>query len=150
MESRTEAPGVSQPSLPERLFVAGEPQWYLSSAAICVGLGVMGLAAAAGAAHASDLVDSAPLYHPVSADISQLAAEEDFWVNISKYFRFFISLMTGTAYVLLRPFARMLKNPVTAVLLVAGIVGGIFFLNFTLNAMLGLSDPVDYKFSPIN
>lgn len=136
------------PSIAERLFAAGDVDMSLSLAAITVGAAAMAFAAGVEPSQASDLAGY-PMLHPVAADVSQIAAQEDFWVNILRYFQFFISLMTGTAYVILKPFAGLLKRPVTAVLLVVGVVGFIFFLRFTIDAMLGLTDPIDYQFAAI-
>uniref|UniRef100_A0A061S0P0 Uncharacterized protein ycf33 n=1 Tax=Tetraselmis sp. GSL018 TaxID=582737 RepID=A0A061S0P0_9CHLO len=147
-ESRHSNSLTKSMDLSERLFAAGETGPSLAVAAVVFGGAATLLALGPEPAQAADL-SAIPAFHPVSSDLQNLAAQEDFWVNLSKYFRFFISLMTGTAYVMLRPFAGMLKRPVTAVLLVVFVAGLLYFLNFTVNAMLGLSDPVDYQLSAI-
>eukprot|EP00193_Tetraselmis_chui_P008045 CAMPEP_0177756872 /NCGR_PEP_ID=MMETSP0491_2-20121128/3343_1 /TAXON_ID=63592 /ORGANISM="Tetraselmis chuii, Strain PLY429" /LENGTH=208 /DNA_ID=CAMNT_0019272489 /DNA_START=64 /DNA_END=690 /DNA_ORIENTATION=- len=136
--------------LAQRLFAAGETDASLVLAAASLGACV--LLAAMGEVQPALAVDAAgnPEMHPVAADLQQLAAQEDFWVNLGRYFKFFISLMTGTAYVITKPFVALLKRPTTAVLFVVGAVGFVFFIRFTIDGMLGLTDPVDYQFSPIN
>jgi len=135
-------------TLVERLFAAGEIHSSLSLAAATMGMAVVTAAIFADPSQAAEVARD-PSFHPVAANVGQIAAEEDLLSNLAKYARFAISLSTGTVYVILKPFAGLLKKPVTAVLLVVGVVGFIFFLNFTINAMLGITDPVEYKFSPI-
>ena len=132
----------------ERLFAAGEIDSSLALAAVTVGIATVAAAIAAEPSQAAEIAGD-PSIHPIAADINNMAAEEDLLSNLAKYARFAISLSTGTIYVILKPFAGLLKKPVTAVLLVVGLVGFVFFLNFTINAMLGITDPVDYQFSPI-
>lgn len=64
---------------------------------------------------------------------------------MARYARYFVTVMLGTGITMVRPVLDMFKRPVSAVLAVTGIVGGSILLKFTLEAMLGLSDPVPYE-----
>jgi hypothetical protein len=89
------------------------------------------------AVHASEVTQAlsqSPLF-----DIS--AAEPPILENIVRYAQWFVSIMLGTGYVMLRPFALLLKKPVTGVLVIGLAVGLFYFVNFTVNAMLGNTDP---------
>ena len=57
--------------------------------------------------------------------------------------------MVGTGYVMLKPLAGFFKNPVTGILAVLGIAGTAYFVYFTVNAMLGITEPLDYNPSSI-
>lgn len=57
--------------------------------------------------------------------------------------------MAGTAYIMVKPLAGLFKNPVTGVLGLGFIAGTIYFVYFTVNAMIGLTDPVGYEASSI-
>ena len=62
----------------------------------------------------------------------------DFWNNIFRYPRFFISSVSGLIFVLLTPFRNLFKIRKLRILVVSFIV--IFFLSLykVLNNMLGL------------
>ena len=78
---------------------------------------------------------------PVGADLNQLAAQDPpFWENMVRYSRYFVTLLVGTGYVIVKPLGALLKRPQTAVLLIVGVGGGLFLVKFTLEAMLGLSN----------
>ena len=64
---------------------------------------------------------------------------DGFWDNISRYPRYFITIILG---VLLNTFASLdplFKRPTTAIATVSLFIGLIMFTIFTLRAMLGLS-----------
>lgn len=73
-------------------------------------------------------------------ELYRLAENEDFWSNMARYSRFFVSVMIGTAYTILKPFGQLLKNPVSAVVLIGGTVLLYLFVSSTLKGMLGLTD----------
>lgn len=64
---------------------------------------------------------------------------QDFFVNVSRYPRYLISLILGIFFALFEKLKPFLKNPVTAIALVGGVVGIFAFLFFTLQAMLGIA-----------
>ncbi|KAJ9520491.1 hypothetical protein QJQ45_000239 [Haematococcus lacustris] len=61
--------------------------------------------------------------------------------NVARYGRYFVTVMLGTGYVMLRPLTSALKNPVSAILAVGGLVGTVLFVKVTLELMLGTSSP---------
>lgn len=69
-----------------------------------------------------------------------MAENEDFWGNVAQYGRFFISVMLGTGYVMVKPFIQMLKKPVTAALVIGLLVIIYFLLSNTLQGMLGINE----------
>lgn len=73
-----------------------------------------------------------------------LAENQEFWGNVVRYGRYFVTVMLGTGYVMVRPLLGLFKNPVTGVLAVAGIAGAAYGVKVTLEAMLGISEPFDY------
>ena len=62
----------------------------------------------------------------------------DFFNNVLRYFRYFISFGLGIFFSIFGWLRPLLKNPVSAVALVGILVSGSIFLYFTLKAMLGL------------
>ncbi len=105
-------------------------------AALAVGLAAWGLAATDPSLAAS----SAP------TEQFQLAeGGQEFWGNIARYARYFVTVMLGTGYVMLRPIVGAFKNPLSAVFTIAAVAGTVFFVKFTLEAMLGVApESFDY------
>lgn len=64
---------------------------------------------------------------------------EDFLNNLTRYPRYFITIILGIFFALFERLRPLFKRPVTATALVGVLVGGGAFLFFTLRAMLGLS-----------
>lgn len=64
---------------------------------------------------------------------------QDFWDNVSRYPRFFITITLGIFFALFERLKPLLERPVTAIALLGLLVGGALFITFTLRAMLGLS-----------
>jgi hypothetical protein len=92
--------------------------------------------AAAAAAHAHAHAH-APLY--------SLSEGEDFFANVARYGRYFVTVMLGTGYMMVKPVVGLVKKgPLTAVLALGGGAAAVYVIKFTLDAMLGLSDPVVY------
>eukprot|EP01025_Chloroclados_australasicus_P043995 TRINITY_DN4732_c1_g1_i1.p2 TRINITY_DN4732_c1_g1~~TRINITY_DN4732_c1_g1_i1.p2 ORF type:complete len:209 (-),score=9.19 TRINITY_DN4732_c1_g1_i1:240-866(-) len=77
--------------------------------------------------------------------IYDLAQEQEFWSNVVRYIRFFITVMLGTGTVMLKPIQGILKNPVSAVIFISVVVLAGIGLKFTLNAMLGMDESVDLQ-----
>ncbi|GIL71787.1 hypothetical protein Vretimale_775 [Volvox reticuliferus] len=101
---------------------------------------VLGLAATAGSASATELSD---MHAQPLAEL----AEQDFWGNIVRYGRYFITVMLGTGYVMLRPLQSMLKRPVSAVLAITALVALVLGTRVALEFMLGISE---YDYNPDN
>ncbi|MBE9182601.1 DUF751 family protein [Oculatella sp. LEGE 06141] len=63
---------------------------------------------------------------------------EEFWTNISRYPRYFISITLGILLSLASPLLPLFKRPSTAIAAVGLIISAVIFVGFTLRAMLGL------------
>lgn len=101
------------------------PTWALIGG-ITAGVGVA-LALSAGAGPALALGPEGPLV-------------EEFWDNMRRYALYAVTVSTGVAYTVLQPIVELLKNPVTALLIVLVIAGSGFLVSQVLNAMVGNSD----------
>lgn len=62
----------------------------------------------------------------------------DFWNNISRYPRFFISSMVGLVLVILAPLRNLLKVPKLRIILIVSVVIFITLLYFIIGSMTGL------------
>jgi len=62
----------------------------------------------------------------------------DFWNNISRYPRFFISSVIGLALVIITPFRNLFKIPKLRIFVILFIVVIIGFLYLVLKNMVGL------------
>jgi len=139
----SQAAGSPLVDLSHRLVATSRPsdgQNLLLLAAALVG--VAALAAAPGAA-----VAGGEGYHSHTAQVLADIAEGDagFWSNVLRYVSYFFSVLLGTAYVALKPLVDLFKRPTTALLALGGIVGLIAFVSFTVNAMLGVTEPFEYN-----
>ncbi|GJN33026.1 hypothetical protein PR202_gb21583 [Eleusine coracana subsp. coracana] len=65
---------------------------------------------------------------------------EEFWDNMRRYALYALTVSTGVAYTVLQPIVELLKNPITALLIVAFLAGSGFLVSQVLNAMVGNSD----------
>ncbi|RLN34111.1 uncharacterized protein C2845_PM03G12480 [Panicum miliaceum] len=101
------------------------PTWALIGG-ITAGVAVA-LALSAGAGPALALGPEGPLV-------------EEFWDNMRRYALYVVTVSTGVAYTVLQPIVELLKNPVTALLIVAVLAGSGFLVSQVLNAMVGNSD----------
>ncbi|XP_073279210.1 uncharacterized protein [Primulina huaijiensis] len=72
---------------------------------------------------------------------------EEFWDNMRRYGLFVLTVSTGAIYTLLQPIVELLKNPISAILILAIIGGGFFIVSQVVSAMIGLSDfSYDYNY----
>lgn len=62
----------------------------------------------------------------------------DFWENLLRFPRFFISSILGLVLTILGPFFNLLRDPKTTWILTLLIIGIVTFLVKTLGAMLNL------------
>lgn len=111
-----------------------------SQPCVAAALVVLAVAATADAASAMELSD---MHAQPLAEL----AEQDFWGNILRYGRYFITVMLGTGYVMVRPLQSMLNRPVTAVLAIGALVALVFGTRIALEFMLGISE---YDYNPDN
>ncbi|KAH7837540.1 hypothetical protein Vadar_014986 [Vaccinium darrowii] len=65
---------------------------------------------------------------------------EDFWDNMRRYGLYALTVSTGVAYTLFQPIWELLKNPISAILVLVIFGGSIFIVSQVLNAMVGVSD----------
>jgi hypothetical protein len=79
-----------------------------------------------------------------------LAENQEFWGNVARYGRYFVTVMLGTGYVMLRPIVGMFKNPLTGLLAVALVSGAVYGTKITLDAMLGLGGVAQVEYSSSN
>ena len=64
---------------------------------------------------------------------------EGFWTNISRYPRYFITIVLGVFLNAVAPLVPLLKRPSSAIALIGILISALVFIGFTLRAMLGLS-----------
>ncbi|AFY75767.1 MAG: DUF751 family protein [Hydrococcus sp. C42_A2020_068] len=64
---------------------------------------------------------------------------KDFFINVSRYPTYLLSLILGIFIAFFDSLKPWFKNPVTAIAIVGILAGGFAFIAFTLRAMLGLS-----------
>ena len=64
---------------------------------------------------------------------------QDFFSNVSRYPRYFITFTLGVLYSVVKPILPLFENRVTAVALVGAFIAGFLCLSFTLRAMMGLA-----------
>ena len=62
----------------------------------------------------------------------------DFWTNILRYPRFFVSSLIGLILVILTPFKNLFKNSKSRVFLIIGIVSFFTVLILILKGMVGV------------
>lgn len=62
----------------------------------------------------------------------------NFWENVGKFPRFFISSILGMILALLGPLLNLLKRPETTLILVIMILTCLFLVTLTLQAMLNI------------
>lgn len=64
---------------------------------------------------------------------------QEFFNNVSRYPRYFITFTLGIFFALFERLRPLGERPVTAIALLGILLGGFFFITFTLRAMLGLN-----------
>jgi hypothetical protein len=62
----------------------------------------------------------------------------NFWENIARYPRFFISAMLGLLLILISPFQKLLRTTVGKVIFGVSIIGIGYFISITLQNMLDI------------
>ena len=72
---------------------------------------------------------------------------EEFWDNVRRYAIYAVTVSTGALYTILLPIFELLKNPITAVLVLAIFGGAIFVISQVLSAMVGVNEfSYDYAY----
>jgi hypothetical protein len=62
----------------------------------------------------------------------------DFWENVLRFPRFFISAMLGLVFTIIGPFLNLLRRPQTTVIFIFITVSSLVFISLTLKAMLDI------------
>ncbi|KOR37872.1 MULTISPECIES: DUF751 family protein [Planktothricoides] len=63
----------------------------------------------------------------------------EFFQNVSRYASYFVTVMLGIFFFTFGWLKPLLQKPATAIALIGFFVAGLFFISFTLRAMLGLA-----------
>lgn len=64
---------------------------------------------------------------------------DGFWENVSRYPRYFITVLLGVFLNAIAPLVPLLKRPASAIAVVGLLLSLLVFTGFTLRAMLGLA-----------
>jgi len=62
----------------------------------------------------------------------------DFWENVLRFPRFFISAMLGLVFTIIGPFLNLFRRPQTTVIFIFIAVISLIFISLTLKAMLDI------------
>ncbi|KAK2359120.1 hypothetical protein P8452_78095 [Trifolium repens] len=65
---------------------------------------------------------------------------EEFWDNVRRYGLYALTVSTGAIYTIMVPIFELLKNPITAILILVIFGGGFYIVSQVLSAMVGVSD----------
>lgn len=71
---------------------------------------------------------------------------EEFWENVRRYGLYALTVSTGVLYAVFQPIFELLKNPISAILILLIIGGTLFIGSQILSAMVGVSD-FSYQYS---
>lgn len=64
---------------------------------------------------------------------------DGFWENISRYPRYFVTIILGVFFYAFGWLQSLMKNPISAIAMIGFFVAGLTFVALTLRAMLGLA-----------
>nr|XP_010939251.1 uncharacterized protein LOC105058136 [Elaeis guineensis] len=70
---------------------------------------------------------------------------EEFWENMRRYALYTLTVSTGVIYTILQPIVELLKNPISAILIIIVMVGSAYLVFQVLSAMVGISE-FSYKY----
>ncbi|CAJ1941491.1 unnamed protein product [Sphenostylis stenocarpa] len=65
---------------------------------------------------------------------------EEFWDNVRRYGLYALTVSTGALYTIFRPIADLLKNPISAIFILALFGGSLYIVSQVLSAMVGVSE----------
>ncbi|KAK6932856.1 hypothetical protein RJ641_002480 [Dillenia turbinata] len=72
---------------------------------------------------------------------------EEFWDNMRRYALYALTVSTGVAYTLLQPILELLKNPISAILILTIIGGSIYIVSQVVYLMVGVNEfTYDYSY----
>lgn len=64
----------------------------------------------------------------------------DFWENVLRFPRFFVSSMLGLVFTIIGPFLNLLRHPQTTIIFILITLSSIIFISLTLKAMLNIDN----------
>lgn len=65
---------------------------------------------------------------------------EEFWDNVRRYALYALTVSTGALYTVFQPIYELLKNPISAILVLVILGGGFFIVSQVVSAMIGVTD----------
>ncbi|KAJ4704084.1 Peroxiredoxin Q, chloroplastic [Melia azedarach] len=65
---------------------------------------------------------------------------EEFWENVRRYALYALTVSTGALYTIFQPIFELLKNPISAILLLVIFGGSIYIVSQVLSAMVGVTE----------
>lgn len=65
---------------------------------------------------------------------------EEFWDNMRRYGLYILTVSTGVIYTIFEPILELLKNPISAILIIIILGGSIYLVSQVLSAMFGISE----------
>ncbi|KAK1426547.1 hypothetical protein QVD17_15222 [Tagetes erecta] len=65
---------------------------------------------------------------------------EDFWDNMRRYGLYALTVSSGVLYAVFQPLYELLKNPISAILVVTILGGGFYIVSQVVSAMVGITD----------
>ncbi len=65
---------------------------------------------------------------------------EEFWDNVRRYALYALTVSTGAIYTITQPILELLKNPISAILVLVILGGTVFIVSQVLSAMVGVTD----------
>ncbi|KAM6601884.1 hypothetical protein CsatA_021493 [Cannabis sativa] len=72
---------------------------------------------------------------------------EEFWDNVRRYALYALTVSTGALYTIFLPIFELLKNPISAILILAILGGGFYLVSQVVSAMVGVTDfSYDYSY----
>ncbi|GMN36616.1 hypothetical protein TIFTF001_006160 [Ficus carica] len=72
---------------------------------------------------------------------------EEFWDNVRRYAIYALTVSTGALYTIFQPIFELLKNPISAILILVILGGGLYVVSQVVSAMVGITDfSYDYSY----
>ena len=71
---------------------------------------------------------------------------EEFWDNVRRYAIYALTVSTGALYTIFQPIFELLKNPISAILILVILGGGFYIVSQVVSAMVGVTD-FSYEYS---
>lgn len=65
---------------------------------------------------------------------------EDFWDNMRRYGLYALTVSSGVLYAIFQPLYELLKNPISAILVLTILGGGFYIVSQVVSAMVGITE----------